>query len=335
MIFFRNPEVKKQFLLYFLFTVGSSVITALYDPSAGGIVLAVCGVSALLFGVFTQRRYHEISNLSERLDQILHGVKTSTITPDKEGELAVLSSEISKLVVRLQEQTEQLQKDKKYLSDSIADISHQIKTPLTSIRMVLPRLRREELTPQQKSEYVQEINRLLSRMEWLITILLKIARLESGTVQFEKKPIKVSSLIEEVIHPLEIVMEVKEITAHISVDENAQFEGDFLWTVEAVANIMKNCIEHLPKSGTLWISAIENPIYTEIFISDSGDGIASEDLPHLFERFYKGKNAKTENAGIGLALSQMILARQNGIIKVENLSPNGAGFHIRFYKGAV
>ncbi len=335
MSFFRNPEIKKLLSVCFIFTALAVVGSLIYGALAALYTLVVCVLGILLFLLFTAKRYQDISHLSYHLDKILHGNDRINFTIDKEGELALLSSEIYKMTVRLQEQSELLQKEKDYLSSAIADISHQIRTPLTSIHMILPRLRQENLSEEQKSKYIREINGLLMRIEWLITALLKIARLESGTVTFEQTSIPVIELIQKAIAPLEIVIEVKDLLLDIAIGLDACFTGDILWTVEAIGNILKNCIEHTPDKGTLKVIASENPLYTEIIISDTGMGIAPEELPRLFERFYKGKNSNPENAGIGLALSRMIIKGQNGTIKAKNISPHGIEFQIRFFKGAV
>jgi signal transduction histidine kinase len=331
----RNPEIKNLLAIYSLFTLFAVFGSFLLGALAAVYVLAVCAVALLLFMGFTTKRYKDISSLSNQVDSILHSRQRMNFTPDKEGELALLSSEIYKMTMRLQEQTELLQKEKSHLSSSIADISHQIRTPLTSIRMLVPRLGQEKLQPEQRSEYIREVGSLLTRIEWLITALLKIAQLESGVIAFEQTPLMVKQLIQKSLAPLEILLEIKDIALEINVADNACFKGDFFWSMEAIGNILKNCLEHMPERGALKITASENPLYTEIIISDTGSGIAIEDLPHLFERFYKGKNSDPGNMGIGLALSRMIISRQNGTIMAQNGNPHGAEFHIRFYKGAV
>lgn len=335
MLLFRNPEIRKMAAVYAVFTLLAVFGAAFAGGHAAVCVLAVCVATGLLFLVFTARRYRRISELSEKIDQILHGEARTNFVPDEEGELALLTSQIYKMTVRLSEQTEQLQKDKEYLSSSIADISHQIRTPLTSMRMIIPRLNREELSRRQRNDYVREVNGLLSRIEWLITALLKLARLESGAAAMERVPVCLTEVVGKALAPLEIIIEIKALTVELSIPQTAGFTGDLLWSVEAVGNILKNCVEHLPDQGTLKIEASENDLYTELVISDDGPGICKEDLPHLFERFYKGKRSNTENAGIGLALSHMIITRQNGTIRAGNGVPCGAEFHIHFYKGAV
>lgn len=288
MQFFRNPEIKRVLSIYIIFTLLAVVGAMNCNVFVAIYVFVVCFIALLLFLLFTIKRYQDISYLSGQLDRILHGEERTNFAPDKEGELALLSSEIYKMTVRLQEQSELLQKEKNYLSSSIEDISHQIRTPLTSIRMIVPRLRREELSKEQKNEYVQEIIGLLSRIEWLVTALLKMARLESGTVVFEKYSIGIKDLITKAFAPLEILAEIKELSLEMVIPPDISFHGDFNWSVEAIVNILKNCIEHTPCKGGLKIEAAENPIYTEIIITDTGPGIPSKDLPHLFDRFYKG-----------------------------------------------
>lgn len=332
---FRNPEIKKMGFIYLIFTAVSVLSSLAVGPETAAFVFIVCALAAAILFHFTGKRYQEIADLSFRLDELLHGTADLDFAPDREGELAVLSSEIYKLTVRLREQAELLERDKAYLSSSLADISHQLRTPLTSIRLLLPDLIREDTENDQRRDSFREIGRLLNRIEWLVTALLKISRLESGTVSFKKDTVAVHDLISQALEPLAVPLDLKGLSVHLSVEAAARYEGDFHWSVEAFSNLLKNCMEHTPEGGNLTVEASENPLYTEILISDDGPGFAPEDLPHLFERFYKGKDSKAGNAGIGLALSRMIINRQNGNLTAENLPNQGARFRIRFYKGAV
>lgn len=331
----RNKEIKQFLLLYLIVTVIATAAAALISISAVILVLAICVVSFLLFMLFTGKRYRTISNLSSQVDSILHGEYNVNLIPDEEGELAVLSSELSKMTLRLRDQAERLEKDKCYLSDSLADISHQLRTPLTSIRMIVPRLATDDQGSEQQEVNIRKINTLLDRTEWLISTLLKIARLESGTVKIKNEPVPVDSLLRSTLEPLEILLDLKSIELCCKTGNHATFIGDRLWTTEAIGNILKNSIEHCPEGGKLEIRSLENPIYTEIVIADNGTGFSAADLPHLFDRFYRGGNATKESAGIGLNLSRMIIVKQNGVIKAQNRPNGGAQFIIRFYKGAI
>lgn len=301
----------------------------------GVYVLAVCTILNFIFYRYTQIRYDKIAELSNQLDRVLHGDYTLDINENSEGELSILSSEIYKMTIHLREQAEALKEEKIYLSDSLADISHQLRTPLTSINLILPRLKSNNLDTKEKMKLFRELNTLLARTEWLISSLLKISKLESGMVDFKTEKIYVDDLVKKATEPLAIPMELREQTLDLNIEENTAYEGDFLWTVEALGNILKNCMEHTPSGGRISVHSVENAIYTEIVISDTGRGIAEEELPHLFQRFYKGKDSGDNNIGIGLALSRMIVTRQNGTITAKNNSDNGAQFILKFYKGAI
>lgn len=228
-----------------------------------------------------------------------------------------------------------MQKDKIYLADSIADISHQLRTPLTSMNLVLTLLKREQNSPERQQELLRELTILLSQMDSLITALLKISQIDAGTAEFQQEPVSVYKVPSRAAEGIAIPMELRGQTMTISGDAQASYLGDEMWSAEALGNILKNCMEHMGENGKLEISVMENVMYTEIMIEDNGKGIAKEDLPHLFERFYRGKNADSGSFGIGLALSRMIISQQNGTIKVANRHQGGARFTIRFYKGAV
>lgn len=330
---FKNPEVKRGLFYYSAFTaavmLGAFLLLA---PAAALYTLVVCLAALLLFTFFTAGRYLDLADLSDEVAAILHDRQKSCTAPNREGEVAILANQIAKLTIRLQEQAEQLRREKIILRDSIADISHQIKTPLTALRMLLHRLMKEDATPEQRGDCVREMIGLLTRIEWLVMALLKIARLESGLVEFERCSVAVQRQMDAALTPLEVMMDVKDLHADIQLQEGASFHGDLAWTAEAVSNLLKNCIEHTPAQGALTIRAAENPLYTRITIADNGEGFAPEDIPHLFERFYKGRNASAQSIGIGLALSRMILKRQNATLTAKNLTPHGAEFILTFYK---
>lgn len=331
---FRNKEIKVFLLNYLLLAIATSVTASFISVWAVILVVSICVISALLFILFTRKRYQAILDLNAQIDSILHGEYNINLIPDEEGELAVLCSELSKMTLRMRDQADRLEKDKRYLSDSLADISHQLRTPLTSIRMIVSRLANEEQSIEQQAN-IRKVNILLERTEWLVSTLLKIARLESGTVQFSDESILIEALINDILEPLEILIDIKDISLSCDIKNNASFIGDRLWSTEALGNILKNCIKHCPNGGKLEIFATENPLYTEVIISDNGTGFDEKDIPHLFDRFYRGSNSAKESAGIGLNLSRMIISKQNGVITAANKASGGAQFTIRIYKGAV
>lgn len=333
MKFLRNPEVIKALVIQAILSVIAVAAAFVRNTRWGYFVLYLCGAFILIYLVSTCRRYKKIANLSADIDRLLHEDKHISFAQYSEGELAILHSEIQKMTVRMREQQQNLLNDKIYLADSIADISHQIRTPLTSINLLVSFLSEPELSDGKRIQYAHELYTLLSRIEWLITALLKISKLDAGTVQFKKEKVSLRELVSNSTASLLVPMELREQT--LSVEASGDFYGDLAWTGEAISNIVKNCMEHTPMGGTVSISAYENTLYTEIVVCDNGTGIDKEDLPHIFERFYKGKNSDEKSFGIGLALARTIITSQNGTVKAENNSNKGAKFTIRFYKGTV
>lgn len=330
----RNPEVKHTFAAGAILGTLASGLAALWEPRFGLFTLLLSGLFLALFLFSTGRRYQSLRDMSQKIDEILHDDSAAlTLDGHAEGELAILTSEIQKMTLRLREQQQNLLEDKLYLADSIADISHQIRTPLTSINLLVQLLREPDLSPQRKGEILRELRKMLSRIDWLITTLLKISKLDAGTVQLRKETLSMQELLQKAVEPLLIPMELRE--QELRLHAEGGFAGDIHWTCEAIGNIVKNCMEHTPTGGTITLTAAENPLFYEIVMEDTGSGIPPEDLPHIFERFYKGQNSDNNSFGIGLALARMIAAQQDGTLKAENVPGGGARFTMRFYKGTV
>lgn len=331
----NNTGFRRSVLLFTFLTFSISGI-ALFFSWKLALILFIQG---LLFSaahlLITYKRYKDIEKLYEKINFAMTKDLSIDFSDYKEGELYILQSEIQKMVSRLKEQTIILQQDKVDLVDFLADVSHQIRTPLTSINLLINRLNEENVNPLEKKRRVKEIEKLLERMDWLITSLLKLSKLDANVASFQQKTVYIKDLIYQSIAPLEIAMELKEQQLNVTIEEDASFTGDLSWSTEAIGNILKNCIDHMPMGGLLEIQAKQNTIYTEIIIADTGPGILKEDLPHIFKRFYKGKLSKEGSVGIGLALARKIIAKQNGTIKVENRSPSGVKFTIKFYHTTI
>ncbi|MDR2714526.1 MAG: HAMP domain-containing histidine kinase [Coriobacteriales bacterium] len=325
----RTAEMRLFLLLALVVTALGSILAFLLNGQAAVYVLATSFVLIFLFLLFTKRRYRKIRELSHQIDRIVHGDDSLSIASFKEGELSLLQTEVQKMTVRLREQTDNLVKDKRYLSESIADVAHQIRTPLTSLNLLITLLAKENLAPERRLEGVRELETLLARIDWLVTALLKIAKLDAGTAVFNRSTIELSEFIAATLEPFVIPLDLRNITVNSTVA--GTLDCDVSWTAEALGNIVKNCIEHLDDGGTIQISSEQTPIYTQIVIRDNGSGFDTEDLPHIFERFYKGEQASEGNYGIGLALTKMIISEQNGTIKAQPNEPQGACFDIKFY----
>ena len=310
----KNKEVRGALLWQLSVAVIACSICFLFDIRAGLTAVVLSLLLMMIYCVSTYKRYQRISSLADDINQVLH-------------------SEIYKMTIRLREQQQKLMKDKEYLADSLADISHQIRTPLTSINLLVERLSASGLSDECRHQLTNELYGLLDRIDWLITTLLKISKLDAGTVQFNKEAVSLEVLINKSCAPLLIPIELRG--QELIIRAEGTFYGDPAWTSEAVGNIVKNCMEHTPEGGRIEINAAENALYSEIVIKDNGTGISPEDLPHIFERFYKGKDSDGKSFGIGLALSRMIIAGQKGTVKAENRKNAGAMFTLRFYKGTV
>lgn len=331
--FLRNKEAKLTLCLFCAVSVVAIGFSFWWDFLFGWFTLFICVIFVVIWFFSTYIRYKRIKELSCDLDRLLHGQKRISLKKYSEGELEILQSEINKLTLRLTEQQLQLQGDKTHLADSIADISHQIRTPLTTVNLLLAEINSPDTTQEDRIRLVRELTGQLSRIDWLITALLKLSKLDAGAVAFKKEVLPISELIDSSVSPLLIPLELREQSLVINAEGN--FMGDPSWTAEAVTNIVKNCMEHTPCGGKITITAMENPLYCEIIVADTGSGIDAEDMPHIFDRFYKGKNSDKNSFGIGLALARNIVRAQNGTIKAENLSKGGASFILRFYKSTI
>ena len=332
MNYLKNPELKRELLFYGLLALVFGALGFLASPWAGLLCLGAGLAGGGLHWFFQHRRYDEIAELSRSLDRILHG-QGSLLDDSAEGELAILRSELRKMTVRLRDDAELLQKDKQELNRALADISHQLRTPLTSMNLTVSLLAGAD-GEETRLRLTRELKRSLERIDWLVETLLKLSKLDAGVVVFEPVPMAAAELAEKALRPLRIPMELKGQALVLELGD-ASLSVDPAWTAEALGNVLKNCMEHTPAGGTVTLTARQTPIFTELSVSDTGPGIDPEDLPRLFERFYRGRHADENSIGIGLALARQIVAAQNGTIQAANRPEGGARFTFRFYVGAV
>ena len=330
----RNKDFRRALLWHVIARVLLSVGGFLVSPVCGAMLLAASGIFTLLYDIFTARRYRDIAALGDEIDRILHGQQQLLEMKQDEGELSVLITEIQKMTLRLKEQNDRLTQEKRHLKTAIEDIFHQLRTPLTAMELSVSLLREESLPDERRLQLARELQAQLSRTASLIETLLKLSKIDAGAVQFRSDDLAVRDVVERAAEPFQVAMELRGQTLRLSVDDE-HFCGDLLWTAEAVGNLIKNCVEHTPDGGEITVTAEENALFTQIEITDTGEGFAPEDIPYLFDRFYKGKNATPQSIGIGLALSQSIVTAQNGTIRAANRSGGGALFTIKIYKAVV
>lgn len=331
----RNREIQLYLITMILVGVVASVAAAhFFTISSAILILATTMLLIASSVVFTRWRYKEIEKLSGYLRQISNGNYELDVRDNHEGELSILKSDIYKVTLMLSEQRSYLEQDKVKLTNAISDISHQLKTPLTSMMVMADLLSDKKLDESKRAEFTQNIRVQLERIEWLVSSLLKLSKIDAGTVSFKKDNVSVQGLIERAVQPVLIPMDIREQALLVEGDESVTFTGDNHWTAEALINILKNCVEHTPVGGNISISFSENPLFTEIRVKDDGHGIPKEDLPYIFRRFYKGKNAGEDSVGIGLAMAYSIITSQQGDIEVRSEQGKGTEFHIKFYNKA-
>ncbi len=328
-----NKDAKITALLGIGITAILSIICFIINVWAGAFCLAL-GIA--LTGVYfynIKKRNDKINELNNYLSLMCSGNFDLDIMDNSEGEMSILKNNLYKIMTLLKTQNEQLNTDKLYLADSLADISHQLKTPLTSM-MVMSDLLKDEKNEDKRNEFLSIIEVQLDKMKWLITNLLKISKLDAGTTEFKHEKFNISPVLEKSLKPFYVTCDIREIEIDNEIND-FEFVGDDSWTGEAIENIIKNCIEHTENNGTIKFFSERTNVYNSLFIQDNGCGIAKEDLPHIFERFYHGKNSSSESVGIGLALAKTVLEKEKGDIIVNSELGKGSIFELRFYKTIV
>ncbi len=324
----------RTFILQSALLGAAVVLIGALAPTDARPWVAVCGAVALAFFVGASlHRRRQIMRLAQQIDQILLDGRRVDLANCREGDVAVLSNELAKMVARLDRANTLLEEERNALSDALADVSHQIRTPLTAAALMLPKIERTQ-DAQERREAVRQLEGMLDRVSWLVTSLLKIAKVDAGAIRVERKPVDVQELAHRAVEPLLVSFDLHDISFVCQVQEGATFVGDALWTTEALENILKNCAEHTPDGGTVTLAATEDALATRITVTDAGPGFAPEDLPRLFDRFYRGQNV-TQGFGIGLALARALVSVQGGTLTAANAPEGGAQFVLAFPKLVV
>lgn len=299
------------------------------------VAVAVCMAVAWLF---SWRRYREIRLLTLKLDEALHSQRTITFDECREGDVAVLANELEKLVARLLRTSELLAQEKQVLANALEDISHQIRTPLTSVGLMVPLVASAESACQRK-QLLRDLERQVDRTSWLVTALLQLAKLDAGALELECRTVTVESLARRAAEPLLLSYDLNDVTLVKNIPASVQYLGDERWSAEALGNVLKNCLEHTPAGGRVEIFAQETTLATTIVVTDTGNGFCVKDLPHVFERFYRGSasldNSTSEGFGIGLAFARALTEAQGGSLIASNAKQGGARFVFTFPKFVV
>lgn len=302
----------------------------IYSASSTFICYILFMLLIILYKKSQDKKINEISNY---MNSVLNGNYSLDIRSYEEGRLSILKNDIYKITVKLKEQTDMAINEKNNLEMILSDISHQIKTPLTSMYVINDLLKSDKLSKKEKIEFLNKNESQLERIEWLVTSLLKLSRLDNGFVKLKKEKVEVAKLIDNCLNPLLIPIELKNQSVVKQID-NFEIDIDFNWFSEAIINILKNAHEHTNAYGTIKVEASDNSMYSSIIISDNGTGISKQDLPHIFERFYKGDNQK-ESIGIGLNMAKKIIDLSGGEINVLSTPSVGTTFIIKIYKNII
>lgn len=295
------------------------------------------GVSVILLLIIVNIYYHSRNQKIQEIIKYIEAINNKNydlkIAENTEDDLSNFRNELYKIAIMLKEQASQSINDKKALQTSLEDISHQLKTPLTSISIMLDNIRENpNMDEHTRQEFIYEISRQINWINWLVISLLKLSKLDSNTAVFVQKEIKVEDLINNVVKNLAIPIDIKQQNVIVNGSSDVMFVGDYNWQLEALTNIVKNCIEHTTENKNVYINWEENNFYTKIAIKDEGVGIDKKDVKHIFERFYKGKNSSENSVGIGLALAKSIIEKDNGYIICVSELGRGTTFEIKYMK---
>lgn len=300
------------------------------------IILVLFIILITIFVIYEFVKNRKLRKISYYLEQLYNKNYSLLVSSNNEGEISLLKNNIYKVTVMLREENDILKKEKNALSDSISDISHQIKTPLTSILVMLDILSSEKnITEDRKNKIVHEITKQIKWINWLLVSLLKLAKLDTKTVNYKFESINLNEFINDCIKKLEILIEINNVNVVTKINENIEIYIDKDWMKEAVINIIKNAIEHSRENGEIDIECDTNSVYTSMKIIDHGEGINEDDLENIFKKFYRGKNSSKDSIGVGLSLAKRIIEQQNGTITVKSELNKGTIFEIKLYKHII
>lgn len=297
------------------------------------IIITFDSLIILIFYLYDKNKSKKIKEITKMISKINNRQFDIDINDFNEGELSILKNEISKTTIMLRQVADNSVKDKLNLKDSLGDISHQLKTPLTSITIMIDNiLDSPDMDEKTRKKFLINIKREILNINFLVMSLLKLSKFDANVVKFNKESVYLKDIIIESIKNVSMIKELKNITIKVSGDDNIKLLCDFKWQVESITNILKNSIEHTSEYGTVEVNYSENKLYTRILIKDNGKGINSDDLPHIFDRFYKGENGSDDSFGIGLSLSKTIIEKEGGSITVKSTPNIGTIFTIKYLK---
>lgn len=297
------------------------------------IIISSYIIFIIIFIIYLKFRQRKIDKLDTYIQRVSRKDYSIDIEGYSEDELSCLKDSLYKITVLLKEDSENKTKQNESILTSVSDISHQLKTPLTSIQILLDNINENpNMDDATKRKFLLEISKQIKGMNFLILALLKLSRLDAGAVEFTNEKINLNNLIDDVLSNLDILIDLKQLKIEKNIKSNPYIIGDYSWNKEAILNILKNAIEHTDSGKNVTITLDENNVYSYIKIKDEGEGIPENELKHIFDRFYKTQSSKENSIGIGLALAKSIVEKQNGYIQVESKLNEGTTFIIKYLK---
>lgn len=295
------------------------------------LILVMVGVLGIMLWLFVKARRKQIKNIEAYIEAVSNLNYSLDIVDNDEGELSKLKNDLYKLVLMLKEASLKAVNEKAIFQESVANVSHQLKTPLTSILILLDNLRNEEMDEKTRNDFIKEIVSQVTLMNFLVVSMLKLAKLDAGAIEMKKESINSLNLVQDAVKNLDVLIDIKNIQVEFSGSGDV-FMGDYRWQLEALTNIIKNCVEYSAVDGKIKIELSSTKFGVKILIVDEGKGISKKDLKHIFDRFYNGENASNSSIGIGLSLAKSIIEKDNGYIRVESKLGEGTTFEINYMK---
>lgn len=297
------------------------------------IIITIFIIYIILFVINMKKRNKLIDEVTKSIERINNKDYSLDILKNSEDELSNLKNELYKITIMLKNEAINKEIEKEAIKEGVTNISHQIKTPLTSISILIDNILEEkDMDSKIKEEFLKDIRKTIDDINFLVISLLKLSRFDAGVIKFKKEKINILELVNDVKTKLNILLKDKNIDLNIDIDKKTFFYGDYHWQLEAITNIVKNSIEYSNINSNIDIKVIENNFYIKILIIDYGKGMSKEETKKIFNRFYKGENNDSNSFGIGLSLSKAIIEKDNGFIKVKSDVNNGTTFEIKYMK---
>lgn len=297
------------------------------------ILLGVFGIGLLfIFILYNHKKDKKLAEITNYIEKINQGNYSLDIDDNTEDELSILKNEIYKTTIMLKEVAENARNQELSLKNSLEDISHQLKTPLTSIMIMLDNIiDTPEMDKQTREEFIKDCKKEITNIHFLVQALLKLSKFDANTIQYHNRTVLVKDLIQEAKDKVAVLCDLKNVDIQVQGNDTDTIYCDDRWQVEAITNLLKNAVEYSENAGKIEVNYVQNKLYTQIEIRDYGKGIDSSDLPHIFERFYKGINSSKDSVGIGLALAKKIIEKNNGNVLVESELGKGTEFVIQYF----